>query len=97
MNVRPLGDRVLLQPIKADEKTVGGIIIPDSVNKDKPIQGTVVAVGEGKKQDDGTRVALDVKVQDVVFFSKYAGTDLKIDGEDYLIIQESEILAVNAG
>lgn len=96
MNIRPLGDRVLIQPMKADEKTSGGIIIPDSVNKDKPIQGTVKAVGEGKKKDDGSRIGLDVKVDDVVFFSKYAGTDLKIDGEDYLIIQESEILAVNA-
>lgn len=95
MNIRPLGDRVLIQPIKADEKTAGGIIIPDSANKDKPIQGTVKAVGEGKKTDEGSRIALDVKVDDVVFFSKYAGTDLKIDGEDYLIIQESEILAVN--
>ena len=95
MNIRPLGDRVMIQPLKADEKTSGGIIIPDSVNKDKPIQGTVVAVGEGKKADDGSRIALDVKVNDVVFFSKYAGTDLKVDGSDYLIIQETEILAVN--
>jgi chaperonin GroES len=95
MNIRPLGDRVLLQPLKAEEKSAGGIIIPDSVSKDKPIQGTVIAVGEGKKADDGSRIALDVKVDDVVFFSKYAGTDLKIDGESYLIIQESEILAVN--
>lgn len=95
MNIRPLGDRVLIQPFKAEEKSAGGIIIPESVSKDKPIQGTVVAVGEGKKADDGSRIGLDVKVDDVVFFSKYAGTDLKIDGENYLIIQESEILAVN--
>lgn len=96
MNIQPLGDRVLIQPLKADEKTAGGIIIPDSANKDKPIQGTVVAVGKGKKKEDGTRIGLDVKPKDLVYFSKYAGTDLKIDGEDYLIIQESEILAVQA-
>jgi chaperonin GroES len=96
MNIRPLGDRVLIQPFKAEEKSAGGIIIPESVSKDKPIQGTVVAVGAGKKTEEGTRIALDVKVNDVVFFSKYAGTDLKIDGETYLIIQETEILAVNA-
>lgn len=94
MNIRPLGDRVLIQPLKADEKTSGGIIIPDSASKDKPIQGLVVAVGEGKRADDGNRIPLDVKKDDTVFFSKYAGTDLKIDGEEYLIISQNEILAV---
>jgi chaperonin GroES len=96
VTLRPLGDRVVIKPSKADEKTAGGIIIPDSANKDKPVVGKVVAVGPGKLTDDGKRVPPDVKVNDEVFYSKYAGTDLKVNGEDLLIISESEILAVNA-
>ena len=95
VNLRPLGDRVVIQPQKAEEKTSSGIIIPDSVNKDKPMMGTVLAVGPGKKNEEGTHVTLDVQVNDEVVFSKYAGTNLKIDGEEYLIVSESEILAVN--
>ncbi len=92
--LKPLADRVVIKPKKAEEKTAGGIIIPDSVHKDKPVIGTVMAVGPGKRADDGKHVPLDVKVNDEVFYSKYAGTELKIDGEDYLIIAESEILAI---
>ena len=95
ISLRPLADRVVILPQKPDEKTAGGIIIPDSASKDKPVIGKVVAVGPGKMTDDGKRVALDVKVDDEVFFSKYAGTELKLDDEKYLIINEGEILAIN--
>ena len=89
ISLRPLADRVVILPQKPDEKTAGGIIIPDSASKDKPVIGKVVAVGPGKMTDDGKRVALDVKVDDEVFFSKYAGTELKLDDEKYLIINET--------
>ncbi len=94
LSLKPLGDRVVIQPQKAEEKTAGGIIIPDSANKEKPVIGTVMAVGPGKRADDGKHIPLDVKVNDRVFYSKYAGTELKIDGETYLIVSETEILAV---
>ena len=92
MNVKPLADRVLVLPAPAEEKTIGGIIIPDTA-KEKPQEGVVVAVSEGKYVD-GKKVALDVKVDDKVIFSKYAGTDVKVDGTDYLIVRDSDILAV---
>jgi chaperonin GroES len=95
ISLRPLADRVVIIPQQADEKSAGGIIIPDSANKDKPMMGTVAAVGPGKMSDEGKRLPLDVKVDDSVVFSKYAGTELKIDGEKYLIVTEGEILAVN--
>jgi len=93
MAIRPLHDRVLIQRIKEEEKTKGGIIIPDSA-KEKPIEGKVVAVGNGKRLEDGTVRALAVKSGDRVLFGKYSGTEVKIDGEEHLILREEEILGV---
>ncbi len=93
--VRPLGDRVLVKRIEAEEKTAGGIVLPDTA-KEKPKEGEVVAVGEGKLLDSGKRPELQVKAGDCVLFSSYAGTEIKIDGEDYLIMREEDILAVRA-
>ncbi len=93
MNIRPLQDRVILKRVKEEEKTKGGIIIPDSA-KEKPIEGEVVAVGNGKVLDDGTVKKLDVKVGDRVLFGKYSGTEVKLDGEERLIVREDDILAV---
>ncbi|MGC8927076.1 MAG: co-chaperone GroES [Myxococcota bacterium] len=93
MKIRPLHDRVLVKRLSEEEKTKGGIIIPDTA-KEKPIQGKVVAVGNGKKTDDGKLLPLDVKEGDTILFSKYAGNEIKIDGEEYLIMQESEILGI---
>jgi chaperonin GroES len=91
--IRPLADRVVLKPITAEEKTRGGIVLPDTA-KDKPQEGEVVAVGPGRVLDNGTKVPLDVKVGDRVIYSKYSGTEVKIDGEEYLVVRESDILAV---
>jgi len=88
VKIRPLGDRVVIKPAPAETKTSSGIIIPDTA-KEKPQRGTVVAVGQGKKDEP-----LTVKVGDVVLYSKYAGTEINIDGEDYLIMKESDILAI---
>ena len=93
MAIRPLQDRVLLKRVKEEEKTKGGIIIPDSA-KEKPIEGEVVAVGNGKVLEDGTIRKLDVKVGDRVLFGKYSGTEVKIDGEERLIVREDDILGV---
>ncbi|WOE76231.1 co-chaperone GroES [Alterisphingorhabdus coralli] len=93
MNFRPLHDRVLVRRIEAEEKTAGGIIIPDSA-KEKPSEGEVVAVGEGLKDDDGDRIALDVKAGDKILFGKWSGTEIKIDGEDLIIMKESDILGI---
>ncbi|MFO0554535.1 MAG: co-chaperone GroES [Polyangiaceae bacterium] len=93
MKVRPLQDRVLIRRVKEEEKTKGGIIIPDSA-KEKPIEGLVVAVGNGKVADDGTLRALDVKAGDRILFGKYSGTEVKIDGEEHLILREDDILGV---
>lgn len=93
MNIRPLNDRLLVQRLEEEEKTAGGIIIPDSA-KEKPAQGKVVAVGPGKANDAGERIALQVKEGDVILFSKYGGTDVKLDGEDYLIMREDDVLGV---
>jgi chaperonin GroES len=93
MNVRPLQDRVLVQPILEKEVRKGGIIIPDSA-KEKPIEGRVKAVGEGKINDKGERTKPEVKVGDKVLYGKYAGTEIKIDGEDYLLLREDDILGV---
>ena len=90
---RPLHDRVVVRRVESEAKTKGGIIIPDTA-KEKPIEGKVVAVGKGKKTDDGKLIALDVKVGDKVLFSKYGGTEVKIDGEEYLIMREDDILGV---
>jgi chaperonin GroES len=93
MGIRPLQDRVLVKRVKEEEKTKGGIIIPDTA-KEKPIEGKVVAVGNGKVTDKGTVRALEVKKGDVVLFGKYSGTEVKIDGEEHLILREDDILGV---
>ncbi len=93
MKIRPLNDRLLVKRLAEEEKTAGGIIIPDSA-KEKPAEGEVVAVGLGKLADSGDRVALQVAVGDKVLFSKYGGTDVKLDGEDYLIMREDDILGI---
>ena len=93
MNVRPLHDRIIVQRLDEGEQQVGGIIIPDSA-KEKPQQGRILAVGDGKVTKDGTRIAMDVRPGDVVLFGKYSGQDITIDGEDYLIVKEDEVLAV---
>ncbi|MBZ4642967.1 MAG: chaperonin GroES [Deferribacteres bacterium] len=92
-NIKPLQDRVLVKRIEAEEKTASGIIIPDTA-KEKPQEGEVIAVGPGKVLDNGTKVELTVKVGDRVLFSKYAGTDVKIDGVEYLIMREDDILGI---
>lgn len=93
MKIRPLNDRILVKRLEEEEKTAGGIIIPDSA-KEKPAEGEIIAVGPGKLNDHGDRVAMDVKAGDRVLFSKYGGTDVKIEGEDYLIMREDDILGV---
>jgi len=93
MNVRPLSDRVLVKRLEEEETTKGGIIIPDTA-KEKPQQGKVVAVGEGKLLDNGTRITPAVKVGETVLFGKYAGTEIKVDGEEYLILREDDIFGV---
>ena len=93
MNIRPLQDRVIVKRLEEEEKTKGGIIIPDAA-KEKPQQGEVIAVGKGKVKDDGSVLPLDVKVGDKILFGKYAGTEIKIEGEEYLIMREDDILGV---
>ncbi len=96
MALRPLHDRILVQRIEEEEQKVGGIIIPDSA-KEKPQQGKVVAVGNGKADKDGKRIALDVKQGETILFGKYSGQEVRVDGEDYLIMREDEVLAVIDG
>ncbi|RJX26576.1 MAG: co-chaperone GroES [Desulfurivibrio sp.] len=93
MKIRPLNDRILVKRLEGETKTAGGIIIPDSA-KEKPAEGEVMAVGSGKLNDKGERVALEVKQGDRVLFSKYGGTDVKVEGVDYLIMREDDILGV---
>jgi chaperonin GroES len=93
MKVRPLHDRIIVSRIDEGEQKVGGIIIPDSA-KEKPQQGSVIATGQGKFKDDGTRQPLDVKDGDTILFGKYSGQEIKIDGEEYLIMREDDVLAV---
>ena len=93
MNVRPLQDRILVRRVEETEKTRGGIIIPDSA-KERPLEGNVIAVGSGKRLEDGTLVKLDVKAGDRILFGKYAGTEIKVDGVDHIIIREDEVLGV---
>jgi chaperonin GroES len=96
MNVRPLRDRVLVKRIEAQEQRIGEIIVPDTA-KEKPQQAEVIAVGNGRMNDDGKAIPLDVKVGDHVLIGKYSGTEIKLDGEEYLIIREDEILGVAEG
>jgi chaperonin GroES len=93
MKVRPLQDRLLVRRVEEQEKTKGGIIIPDSA-KERPLEGEVIAVGNGKRMDDGKLVALDVKKGDRILFGKYAGTEIKVDGVEHLILREDEVLGV---
>ena len=95
MNIRPLNDRILVKRLEEETQTAGGIIIPDSA-QEKPAEGEVVAVGPGKMNDAGQRAAMDVKEGDRVLFSKYGGTDVKFDGQSYLIMREDDILGVIA-
>jgi len=96
MNVRPLHDRILIQRLDEGEQKVGGIIIPDSA-KEKPQQGKVIAAGNGKSNDDGKRVPLEVKTGDTILFGKYSGQEIKLDGEEYIIMREDEVLGVIEG
>ncbi|TFH01721.1 MAG: co-chaperone GroES [Calditrichales bacterium] len=93
MKIKPLADRVVIEPIEAEEKTTGGIYLPDSA-KEKPQMGNVVAVGAGKTTDDGKTIKPEVKVGDKVLYGKYSGTDVTVDGKDYLIVRESDVLAI---
>jgi len=93
MKIRPLQDRVIVERMAEEEKTKGGIIIPDTA-KEKPMEGKVIAVGKGKTTEDGKLLKLDVKAGDVILFSKYAGTEVKIDGKEYLIMREDDILGI---
>jgi len=93
MKVKPLQDRLLVKRLDTDEKTKGGIIIPETA-KEKPQEGRVIAVGNGKVLDDGTVKPLDVKVKDKVLFSKYGGTEITVEGDEYLILKEDDILAI---
>ena len=93
MNVRPLHDRLIIQRLEEGEQTIGGIIVPDSA-KEKPQRGKVFAVGQGKVRDDGSRQQPDVKDGDTILFGKYSGQEIKIDGEEYLIMREDEVLAI---
>jgi chaperonin GroES len=96
MHVRPLHDRILVQRLDEGEQQVGGIIIPDSA-REKPQRGTVIAAGNGKVRDDGDRVTLDVKAGDTILFGKYSGQEIKLDGMEYLIMKEEEVLAAIEG
>ncbi|MGH9385114.1 MAG: co-chaperone GroES [Vicinamibacterales bacterium] len=96
MALRPLHDRILVQRIEEEEQKVGGIIIPDSA-KEKPQQGKVIAVGAGKADKNGKRIPLDVQKDDTILFGKYSGQEVRVDGEDYLIMREDEVLAVIEG
>jgi chaperonin GroES len=93
MTLKPLGDRVVVKSIEEEERTAGGIVLPDTA-KEKPQQGEVIAVGSGKLLDNGERVALEVKAGDRVIFAKYGGTEVKIKGEEFLILRDSDILAI---
>lgn len=93
MKLRPLGDRIVVKAAPHEEKTKGGLVLPDTV-KEKPIEGIVVAVGAGKIMDDGKRQPMDLKVDDRVIYSKYSGTEVKLDGEEYLVLGERDVLAV---
>ncbi len=93
MKIRPLHDRIIVKRLEEEEKTKGGIIIPDTA-KEKPIEGRVIAVGDGKRKEDGTKLPMEVKVGDRILFSKYAGTEVKIEGEEHLIMRQDDILAI---
>ena len=93
MNIRPLADKVLVERVEAESKTAGGIVLPDTA-KEKPQRGKIVNVGEGRLLEDGTRREVQLKKGDLVLFTSYAGTEIKVDGKEYLIMDESEVMAV---
>lgn len=95
ITLKPLGNRVVVEPLEQEEITAGGIVLPETA-KEKPQKGTIVAVGPGDRDEDGDRIALDVKVGDVVLYAKYSGTEIKVDGKKVLILRESDILAIVA-
>ncbi len=93
MNLKPMGDRLIVEPIEQEEVTASGIVLPETA-KEKPMQGRVLAVGPGARKDDGSRAAMDVNQGDTVLYAKYAGTEVKLDGKKYLILKESDVLAI---
>ena len=93
VNLKPLGDRLVIKPAGREEMTASGIVLPDTA-KEKPQRGTIIACGEGRRDDDGDRIPLDVKVGDQVLFAKYAGTEFKLDDQDLLILAEKDVLAI---
>jgi chaperonin GroES len=93
MKIKPLADRVVIKPAAAEEKTKGGIILPDTA-KEKPVVGEIVAVGPGKISDDGKKIAMELKVGDKVLYGKYSGTEVTVEGEEYLIMREADIFAI---
>jgi chaperonin GroES len=93
MNLKPLGDRVVVKPSEQEEVTSSGIFLPETA-KEKPQQGKIIATGPGARKESGERIAMDVKVDDTVLYAKYAGTSIKLDGQEYLILKETDILAV---
>lgn len=93
MKIRPLGDRLVVERIEQEDKTSGGIIIPDTA-KEKPKQAKVIAVGEGAKDENGKRIPMDVEVGDVVLFTQWAGSEIKIDGKEYLVLKESDVIGI---
>ncbi len=95
MNLKPLGDRVIVEPIEQEETTASGIVLPDTA-KEKPMQGKILAAGPGTRKDNGERAAMDVSEGDTVLYAKYSGTEVKLDGNSYLILRESDVLAIVA-
>lgn len=92
-NLKPLGDRMVIEPVEQEEMTASGLVLPETA-KEKPQQGTVLATGPGRRDDDGDRIEMDVAVGDIVLYAKYAGTEVKIDGKKLLILKESDVLAI---
>ena len=93
MNLKPLGDRVVIQPTESEEQTTSGIFLPETA-KEKPQQGKVIAAGPGSRKESGERIEMDVKVDDIVLYARYAGTSIKLEGKEYLILKETDILAI---
>lgn len=93
MNLKPLGDRLVVKPVEQEEVTASGLYLPETA-KEKPQQGKIIAVGPGARKENGDRVALDVSIDDVVLYAKYSGTTIKLDGKEYLILKESDVLAI---
>lgn len=94
LKLRPLADRIIIQPVEEEAKTKGGVILPDTMTKEKPMRGKVVAVGKGRVDEGGKKVPLELKINDEVIYSKYAGTEVKIDETEYLILKEDDVLAI---